>query len=221
MTVLTAEQVAAAAYIGGFRNSEIVEAVATAFGESSFNTESRNFCCYGLWQINKSAHEKLFASGKWDNPADNGRMAYQIYREAGGSWGPWQAHGNSRYKLALPRARTALQQLTADLQNGKTAEQILGSQSTNGITVAPTGATTDTLKGIVDPHTWLRAGIILIGTMLLIIGLIWMLMGSKSGKKIAKNAINYFPEGKVLKAGKTAKSASVSSKNNATQEIAS
>jgi hypothetical protein len=201
MTVLTAEQVAAAAYIGGWRNSEIVTAVATSFAESSYNTRASNFCCYGLWQINESAHKQIFASGKWDNPADNAKMAYQIYREAGGSWGPWSGYGNGNYKLALPKARTALQQLTAGLSNGKTAEQILGSQSTNGNGVAPVNpaGVTDSLNALVDPHTWLRVGVIVIGIMALGLGVIVMAKDNPSVRKLANVATTIIPETKIAK----------------------
>lgn len=208
MTVLTAEQVAAAAYIGGWRNSEIVEAVATAFGESSFNTKAISYtgCCYGLWQINQSAHKQLFATGKWDNAADNGKMAYQIYREAGGSWGPWSGHGSGQYKLALPRAKRALQQLTAGLQNGKTAEQILGSQSTNGTSATPANPTgiTDSLKALVDPHTWLRVGVIVVGMMALGLGVIVMSKDSPALRGVANAAMTVIPEAKIAKTALTA-----------------
>lgn len=206
MTVLSAEQVAAAAYIGGWRNSEIVEAVATSFGESSFNTKAISYtgCCYGLWQINKSAHEKLFAGGKWDNAADNAKMGYQIYREAGGSWGPWSAHGGGQYKLAIPKAKRALQQLTADLQGGKTAEQILGSQSTNGSTSATPVGITDSLNALVDPHTWLRVGVIVVGMMALGIGVILMAKDNPALKSAANVAMTVIPEGKIAKTALTA-----------------
>lgn len=208
MTVLSARQVAAAAYIGGWRNSEIVEAVATAFGESSFNTKAISYtgCCYGLWQINKSAHQKLFASGQWDNAADNGKMGYQIYREAGGSWGPWSAHGNGQYKLALPNAKRALQQLTADLQSGKTPEQILGSKSTNGSSATPANpaGVTDSLNALVDPHTWLRFGVIVVGIMALGLGVIIMSKDNPAVRGIANAAMTIIPEGKIAKTAITA-----------------
>ena len=209
MTVLTAEQVAAAAYIGGFRNSEIVEAVATAFGESSFNTKASNFCCYGLWQINKSAHQQLFASGDWTNPADNAKMAYQIYREAGGNWGPWQAHGAGQYKLALPKARTALQQLTADLKSGKTPEQILGSKSTDGSNdtqVSPVGIT-DSVKALTDPHNWVRVGLVLVGMTVLMWGLVILSKDNKTVRALVNAGINAIPEGKAAKVAMAARSA--------------
>lgn len=107
MAVLTPMQVAAAAYLGGFRGDEIATAVAVAKGESSFNTTARNSCCSGLWQIHRTAHaDAIKAKGgekALDNPATNAALAYQIYKGAGGwctngsppNCNPWQAYGVS------------------------------------------------------------------------------------------------------------------------------
>lgn len=87
MATLTPMQVAAAAYLGGFRGGQIAEAVAVAKGESAFNTESSNACCQGLWQIHRTAHADKIAKvggvAALSKPAVNAKLAYEIY---GGDW---------------------------------------------------------------------------------------------------------------------------------------
>lgn len=148
MAQLTALQVAAAAMIGGFSGNDIVEAVKVAYGESSWNTTASNSCCYGLWQINKNAHADLFRKYKWDNPADNARMANIIFQKAGsllhpeGRWcssghppngcNPWQAYGNAAYNSKDAEAKAAYAELRKQISQGKSAESILGTSRTDG-----------------------------------------------------------------------------------------
>lgn len=125
MATISPVEVAAAASAGGFPDSELVRAVAVAYAESSWNTTASNPCCYGLWQINKSAHPDLWnkwgVNDGWKHPVNNAHMAYEIWRRAGGQWcahgsppngcNPWQSYGNNNYKGALGPAQTAVQQM--------------------------------------------------------------------------------------------------------------
>lgn len=135
MATLNAEQVAAAAYIGGFRGSQLEIAIAVAFAESSFNTQAANSCCKGLWQINVQAHPQMTANVF--DPAQNAKYAYKVYRSAGGwcangsppNCNPWQAYGNSNYKSYKNSGKPLLaaMKFSQDLKDGKTPQQVLGS----------------------------------------------------------------------------------------------
>lgn len=136
MTVLSANQVAAAAYLGGFRGEEIVQAVAVAYGESSWDTTAKNSCCHGLWQINIQAHPTMKANVY--DPVQNAKYAYSIYKAAGGwctsgspsrhTCNPWQAYGNANYKAALPKAQAAKAYLDQQIAaaGGSTQAGIMG-----------------------------------------------------------------------------------------------
>lgn len=150
---LTALQVAAAAYIGGFSGNDVVEAVKVAYGESSWNPQAKNSCCYGLWQINANAHKDLMKKYKWDNPADNARMANIIFQKGAGilhpmgGWctsgkppsgcNPWQAYGNSNYKSKDAEAKAAWAELKSRIGKGEKPEAILGSSRSDGATGEP------------------------------------------------------------------------------------
>lgn len=116
---LSALQVAAAAYAGGFRGAnDLTNAVAVAYGESSWNPDAKNPCCHGLWQINTSAHPGM--SKNVYDPIQNAKYAYQIFRAAGG-WctsgkppngcNPWQAYGNSNYQSKKTESAKAVADL--------------------------------------------------------------------------------------------------------------
>jgi len=129
MPTLTPLQVAAAAYLGGFRGQNLIEAVAVARGESSYNTELFNgSCCYGLFQVHRKFHEKKVkaAGGSWEawkNPVVNAKVAYQIYSSEGGwcrgknppNCNPYQAYGVSNSGMTwaqkLAEGKKASQQL--------------------------------------------------------------------------------------------------------------
>jgi len=59
----------------------------------------------GAYQINEKMHLDLFppkAPGRdWRNIADNTWMAYQVYKQAGGSWQPWSTYTSGSYKSNL------------------------------------------------------------------------------------------------------------------------
>jgi len=141
VATLNAVQVAAAALMGGFPPGEVPRAVAVAKGESSFNTESRNSCCSGLWQIHRTAHaDKIKAAGgegKLTDPVVNARLAYQIWKSAGGwcthgsppNCNPWQAYGVSNltgsWKSKLAEGAKAMAEVQTMTSNGQTLAQIV------------------------------------------------------------------------------------------------
>ncbi len=141
MATLNAVQVAAAALMGGFPPNEVPRAVAVAKGESSFNTKARNSCCSGLWQIHRTAHaDKIAAAGgedKLTDPVVNAKLAYQIWRSAGGwcthgsppNCNPWQAYGVSNatgsWKGKLSEGARALAEVQTRTNNGDSLAHIV------------------------------------------------------------------------------------------------
>lgn len=80
-------------------------AVAIAGAESSYRPDAsltfHGEHMRGLWQINDGAHAALVASGNWQDPADNARMAHQVWLDAGKSWTPWSTYNSGSYKRFL------------------------------------------------------------------------------------------------------------------------
>lgn len=145
MAKLKPYQVAAAALLGGFPPSEVPTAVAVARGESSYNTTASNFCCSGLWQIHRTAHaDKIAAVGgvdKLKDPVVNARLAYQIWKAAGG-WctsgrvgqcNPWQAYGVSNatgsWKAKLAEGAQAYAEVQRRQQAGESLQSMAASSA--------------------------------------------------------------------------------------------
>lgn len=87
MAILTREEIAGAARIGGWPVELIPRAVAHAWCESSGNTEAKNDVGAGhtgLWQISGLhgvPRDELY------NPLRNAQVAYDVYKRQG--WGAW------------------------------------------------------------------------------------------------------------------------------------
>lgn len=108
---LSGQQVVKAAYAAGFRGDDLVIAAAVAKAESQWNPLAKNSNTngstdYGLFQIN-SVHEAILSRGDWRNPADNARMAYQVWSDAGQRWGPWVTFWKGTYKQYVQEALNA------------------------------------------------------------------------------------------------------------------
>ncbi len=98
----SARAVAAHAYRAGFRGNDIAIAVAVAKAESGWNPKATNrnsndSVDYGLFQIN-SIHAAILAGGNWADPGDNAVMAFKVWTDAGGSWGPWVTFWSGTYR---------------------------------------------------------------------------------------------------------------------------
>jgi hypothetical protein len=68
------------------------QALAIAWRESNYQPRAKNFCCFGLFQINAAANAaSLRALGATANdlfdPLVNARVAYYMYQRSG--WAPW------------------------------------------------------------------------------------------------------------------------------------
>jgi hypothetical protein len=185
---ITDEQIAGAAKAAGFTGLNLVIAVAVALGESSGNPmiiahESNGSNSYGLWQIN-SVHSDLLHSHDWRIPQDNARMAFAIFTSAGNKWTDWGAFNNQRYLMFQERARKAVPDATLqDLQS-----LVPDTTLVNVPGISSAQAAIDLFKFIGDPHNWYRVGLILLGSILLIIALIQMIGSTKTVTGTAKLA---------------------------------
>lgn len=165
MPTLTPLQIAAAAHSAGFRGEQVVQAVAVAYAESSWNTDAANTCCNGLWQINLSAHQKKIQATvpnwNWKDPVDNAKAAYMVYRNAGGwctrgsppNCNPWAGYGTTRYNQALNQAKMARDQLNqrfAGRQEREVLEEILRGVTSRGDLGAGSGVLGDAASAAVD-----------------------------------------------------------------------
>lgn len=105
----------AAAAARYFPAAQVPMAVAVAQKESSYNPRAvlnyRGARMLGLWQINDRAHPDLVQGRDWTNPVVNAWMAYQVWKDAGGSWSPWTTASSARAALAAnPAAYSTIPQ---------------------------------------------------------------------------------------------------------------
>lgn len=143
------KRLAAAAKLAGFADADLETAVAISGQETSGNIwvvggpNKNGTYDFGAWQINevhKRDHPEWFAATtagiNWANHADNARMAFAVYTEAGNSFRPWVSFTTGRIKDKtgpyaraanqswLDWARQGVSELKADLAKGRTLEQI-------------------------------------------------------------------------------------------------
>lgn len=143
------KRLAAAAKLAGFPDDVLAIAVAISGQETSGNSWSvggpnrDGTYDFGSWQINevhREEHPEWFAATttgiNWANHADNARMAFAVYTDAGNSFRPWVAYTTGRYKDKtgpyargtgvswLDWATQGVADLKADLAKGRTLEVI-------------------------------------------------------------------------------------------------
>lgn len=122
----------------GFKGvKDLPTAAAIAFAESSGNPTATNknsngSTDYGLWQIN-SVHGALLKQGEWSNPADNAKMAYKVYSDAGNSFKPWVTYKTGAYLKYMAQATASVA--------GSGAEALTGSDLLNDAAQSATDAT--------------------------------------------------------------------------------
>jgi hypothetical protein len=170
MPVLSDREIAGAVKAAGFPRASWNVAVAVALAESGGNPDALNnkntngSSDYGLFQIN-SVHADLLKAHNWRDPTDNARMALAISSN-GTNWRPWVAYTTGRYAAYLPRAHAA------------TGSPVEPAAATSGVSAQPAGLSTpsagDFFSLIVNPHTWVRFGLIVVGFILVLIAFIQM-----------------------------------------------
>ena len=120
--ILTPEQVALVASKAGFKDKNLVIAVAVALAESGGNALAHGdlqlapYGSYGLWQINSHAHPNLIGlpadPSKWYDPFVNATFAYKV--SGGSNWKPWSTFIHESYKSHMVMAGAGVSKYTAN-----------------------------------------------------------------------------------------------------------
>jgi hypothetical protein len=160
---LTPVQTAAAAYIGGFMGDDVAAAVQLAMTVSQLDPNKAVNDHYGLWQIKKGAHPGLFKDYKWNNPADNARMANILWQRranlihSAGQWSTkdWPVLGTPAHVRNKLVADTAWRELQQRMKNGASPEKVLGASLSSGSKTPEGGAAAgpiNAVTGATDPQ---------------------------------------------------------------------
>ncbi len=118
-TMLTADQVAQAAYAAGFRGGTLVNAVAVARAESDFVLEAHCLNCLGvpedsrgLWRININVHPQYDGQLLLTSASYNASAAFDISDAAiNANWTPWSTFNDQSFVNWLTLARNAAQNI--------------------------------------------------------------------------------------------------------------
>lgn len=174
MASIPDREIAGAASAAGFTGKSLVTAIAVALAESGGDPGARNPSgAAGLWQILPSAHPDLFAQYTWSDPADNAVMARHVYVDAGNSWRPWVAYTTGKHLGFVGRAKRAA------------GNPVASSGSPSVVPAATTGVGAS-FAWFMSPNTWIRAGLFLVGGLLLV----WSLLSFTTlDNAVAKLAI--------------------------------
>jgi len=201
MVTLSQRQVAAMIKVSpGPWNTKREQVIAVAIfpPESGGRTTVYNhICCYGLWQINLSAHRSKIP-GRTDaqkiaylkTAVGNMKIAQKVYSEAGG-WTPWQVYTEGTYKAHLAGAVKAVggvsssdaQAIYASIPGdppgdwptpsdpfGPFGDGLPDIPGTDAIGSA-LSAIANAFSWVADPHNWLRiATFIAGGALVLVVG---------------------------------------------------
>lgn len=182
MPTLSASQIAGYAKNSGVPPNQVATATAIALVESGGQTDVTNHNTdgstdFGVWQIN-SVHKDLLNGKDWRDPAQNAAMMFAISK-GGTNWTPWSVYKSGKYLTKMPQAQSA------------TPDTSVGPAQNASIT-SDFSAIQKFAQLITDPHTWLRVGEIMAGSILLFMALkksfnipITPPMGKLVGKVIA------------------------------------
>jgi hypothetical protein len=196
MARLSDAQIAGLAKEAGLSGENLVTAVAVALAESAGGTDvlgprTRYGRAVGLWQImplpGRPSPEAL------KDPHVNAQQMAKI-SNGGTDWTPWEAYTNGSYKIFLPRARKAA--------NNADPSGVGSSAATSGVVQAGFGGFPGEIVSffefITDPVTWMRAGMLIGGGLLLVFALAQISNSSGAGK-LAGAITDVIPQTRALK----------------------
>lgn len=200
MTRLSRAEIANAMRKAGWPESAIPMGVAIALAESggnpnAVNRANRNGSTdYGLFQIN-TVHGSLLASGSWNNPVDNARMALKVYQDAGSKWTPWSVYNHGTYRRYYQTSNLGDLSITPDPPPGDFGSGVAkGIGDTLGGGAGAAGSLFS-LGFLGSNAFWKRFGIGLLGVLLIIIGVV--IIFRQPLTDIGKGAANLIPAGRV------------------------
>lgn len=204
---LTDAQIAGAAKKAGFTGNALVNAVAIALAESSGNANAHNQIppdnSYGLWQINMlgsmgPARRKQFglkSNEELFNPDVNAKAAYAI-SNGGKNFGAWSTYTAGNFLGYLPRARKAAN--APDTSGGYPSGGTTGNAQQAAFSDTWPGQIVSFFEFVTDPITWMRAGMVLAGGLLLVFALAELSAGGNAGK-LAGAITDVIPQTRALK----------------------
>lgn len=171
MTTLSIEQVAGVAIAAGLSGEPAAIATAIAWGESNGDTDARGDTTIttstwgpsiGLWQIRSLNAQRGSGSTRDElanRDAGHNAKAMMELSNGGTNWRPWSVYTSGQYRAHLARARLAVANPSA-APGGSSAATASGAGGIN----------------LLDGGTWLRVGLFVFGTVLLLIAL-WKATG--------------------------------------------
>jgi hypothetical protein len=208
---LTDAQLAGYAKGAGFSGNGLVLAVAVALAETrghptaTAHNPNPPDNSYGPWQINMygslgPARRKQFGLSRNEdlfNVATNAKAAYAISSQ-GKNFTPWSTYLDGKYLAYMSRARKAAN--APDSSGGNPSGGTSGSGSVVQAGFLGISEVTAFFEFITDPITWLRAGMILAGGLLLLFALYALSGQADKAKALVKTATDVLPQTRGLKA---------------------
>lgn len=175
MTVLSDKAIAQLAANAGFSGGDLTKAVAVALAESGGNPNALNPSgASGLWQVMWKLHG---LSGNAFDPQTNANAAYQVFRQQG--WNAWTTYTSGAYLVYMGRAAVATNGTTPNGGNSSGSSPVASANTSAGVA----GLQSITMGGL-----WIRVGAFLLGTFLLIEGLLRASGANKTIVTVAKSA---------------------------------
>lgn len=186
MTKINDRAIALVADAAGFDDKNLATAIAVALAESGGDRDAISITNdYGLWQINKRAHAKLFTQYQWNREADNAKMAKAVWDGAGWkAWTVWKTGAYLRYKARAERVAK---------------EYIVNKPPPLPEIPNPLEPLTNLVGFVTNTDNWKRLAYFIFGAILIAIA-IWKLSGSPTPSPIKK--VNIKRATKIVKGGK-------------------
>ena len=191
MTVLSLGQVATLMQQAGFPTSAIPQGLGVATAESGLRSDavsrpnSNGTVDRGLWQIN-SVHGKDPA--RLMDPAYNTQVAFELWRSAGNSWRPWSTFNNGSAHVvnasSVTNAGFNPWWLVSPFSAGAAG---VGGDIAKSTGLASLGQGAGVVIGtLTSVAFWKRAGILFVGWIVLLVGFVVLVSGSKPAKMVTK-----------------------------------
>lgn len=162
MPILSASTIAGYAKNAGVTGGNVSIATAIALAESGGNTDIQSppntdgSVDLGVWQINNKAHRDLLNGKDWRDPAQNAAMMFSV-SNGGTNWRPWSVYTSGAYLKYLSQANAVVPDTSV---TGTPASNSFGDSLT---------AIQKFAQVISDPHNWLRVGMVVGGSVLILL----------------------------------------------------